>query len=67
VERLKKIKLQRDNKKVNKLLFELKNALKDDSNIMPYVIKAVKEYATVGEIVQTIEKVHGRFKSPSGM
>ncbi len=67
VEKLKKIKLQRNNKKVKKLLLEIEKDLKDDTNIMPSVIKAVQEYATVGEIVQTIKKIHGRFKSPSGM
>jgi len=31
---------------------------------MPSIIEAVKEYATVGEIVQVMKDVYGEFKEP---
>lgn len=59
---LKKIKAGRDNDAVNNALSALKDAAKENGNIMPAVINAVKVYASVGEICNTMREVFGEFK-----
>ena len=62
VERLKKIKRQRSQAKVEKALNKLlKAAEHEDVNLMPFIIQAVKEYATLGEICDTLRKVFGEY------
>jgi methylmalonyl-CoA mutase N-terminal domain/subunit len=34
---------------------------------MPYLMKAVKAYATLGEITQVFKDVFGQFKEPVGI
>jgi methylmalonyl-CoA mutase, N-terminal domain len=64
VEKLKKIKASRDNDKVQACLAAVKAGAENDKNLMPSIITAVKEYATVGEIVQAMKDVYGEFKEP---
>ena len=33
-------------------------------NLMPSIIAAVKEYASVGEIVSVLKKVYGEYEEP---
>lgn len=62
VERLKKIKRQRSQAKVEKALNKLRKAAEhEDVNLMPFIIQAVKEYATLGEICDTLRKVFGEY------
>ena len=65
VERLKMIKKQRDNTKVKETLEELKKAAEKDENLMPTILKAVKAYATVGEICDVLREVYGEYKPPT--
>jgi len=65
VERLKMIKRQRDNAKVKETLEELKKAAEKDENLMPTILKAVKAYATVGEICDVLREVYGEYKPPT--
>jgi methylmalonyl-CoA mutase N-terminal domain/subunit len=59
---LKKIKKERDNARVEKLLAQLAEAAADEkANTMPVTIEAVKEYATIGEICGTLKKVFGEY------
>lgn len=41
---------------------ELKNAAENDSNLMPFILDAVKVYASVGEICNTLRSVFGEYK-----
>ncbi|MDR3626468.1 MAG: methylmalonyl-CoA mutase family protein [Ignavibacteriaceae bacterium] len=59
---LKKIKAGRDKDAVNNALTVLKDAAEGNDNIMPAVINAVKVYASVGEICNTMREVFGEFK-----
>ena len=60
LEKLKKLKQERDNKKVQSCLEKIENAAKDDKvNLIPFFVEAVKEYATIGEICGTLKKVFG--------
>jgi len=65
VERLKMIKRQRDNAKVKETLEELKKAAEKYENLMPTILKAVKAYATVGEICDVLREVYGEYKPPT--
>jgi methylmalonyl-CoA mutase N-terminal domain/subunit len=64
LERLKEVKNERNNLKVKESLEELKKAIKRDENLMPYIIEAVRHYATVGEITQVLKDEYGVFKEP---
>jgi len=63
--RLKKLKKERDNKKVNGLLEKVRQVARTDENIMPVLIEAVKAYATVGEISDALRDVFGEYREPS--
>ena len=66
VERLNNVKRQRDNAKIKEALSNLRKAAeKEDVNLMPFIIQAVKEYATLGEICDTLREVFGEYKPPS--
>ncbi len=64
VEKLKKIKEERNNEKVQELLEVIRADVEADNNLMPSIIAAVKEYATVGEIVQVLKDEYGEFEEP---
>jgi methylmalonyl-CoA mutase N-terminal domain/subunit len=60
--KLAKIRKQRDNHQVKKILAQLQEAASDEKvNLMPLIIEAVKDYATVGEICSTLKKVFGEY------
>ena len=64
IERIKKIKLERDSLKVKKALDELRSAAKNkNKNLLALAIDAAKERATLEEISLSLEDVYGRYKS----
>ena len=64
IERIKKIKLDRDNSKVKKALYKLRSAAKNkNKNLLALAIDAAKERATLEEISASLEDVYGRYKS----
>ncbi len=65
VERLSKLKRERDNEKVSRVLDEVRQVVKGDENIMPVLIEAVKAYATVGEITEVLRDLFGEYREPS--
>ena len=62
VERLKEVKKNRDNAKVEKTLKNLEQAARSDENLMEYILEAVKEYATIGEIYGVLREVFGEYR-----
>lgn len=60
-QKLKKLKEKRDNEKVKKVLNNVKKAASSDENLMPYILEAVKAYATVGEISNALREVFGEY------
>ncbi len=58
---LKKVRAERDNKKVKETLNNLKSAAEGGENLMPFIIDAVKAYASVGEICNTMRDVFGEY------
>jgi methylmalonyl-CoA mutase N-terminal domain/subunit len=65
IERLKKLRSVRDNKKVRRMLDEVRQVARSEENIMPVLIEAVKAYATVGEISDALRDVFGEYREPS--
>lgn len=64
VERLRKLRIERNNEAVKWTLDELGKAALRNENIMPYVLNAVKSYATLGEIMNTLKEVYGVWIEP---
>jgi len=64
IKRLKNIKRWRDNREVSQALKSLKSACRSDKNIMPFVIGAVREYATEQEICDVFRGVFGEYRDP---
>ena len=66
VERLRQMKRQRNQAKVKETLNKLRRAAEqENTNLMPFILQAVKEYATLGEICDTLREVFGEYKPPS--
>jgi len=59
IERLNRVKKERDPIKVEKAKKMLEDAYKDKVNIIEPMIEAVKAYLSIGEIAETREKVYG--------
>jgi methylmalonyl-CoA mutase N-terminal domain/subunit len=59
---LNKIKSERINKVVEEKLSALKKAAEGNDNLIPHIIEAVKTYASIGEISNTLRDVIGEYK-----
>ncbi len=64
IERLKKVKAERDNGAVKENLEWIRSCCENSENVMPAVFEAVKNYATIGEIMGTFKQVYGTYKKP---
>ncbi len=62
IEKLRKVKAQRDNAKVGQVLERLKAAAKGTDNLVPVILDAVKAYATLGEISGALREVFGEYR-----
>ncbi len=62
IEKLTVLKNKRDNNKVSECLENIANAAKSTDNIMPYVVLAVENYCTLGEIADTLRQIFGEYK-----
>jgi len=63
VERLRRVRAERDGKKVKEALEKLRRAADGKDNLMPFVLEAVKAYATNGEISDTLREAFGEYKA----
>jgi len=64
MQRLREVKQNRNDAEVKEKLEKLRDKAQTDENLMPYIIDAIKEYATVGEITAVLKDVFGVFKEP---
>jgi len=62
--RLKEVRRTRNSAQVTMDLRDLKKAAEDEVNLMPFILKCVKSYATLGEIIETLKKVFGDYEEP---
>lgn len=62
IERLKDLRGRRDAGKVEERLAALKRAAEGTDNLLPYILDAVRAYATVGEICHALRQVFGEYQ-----
>jgi len=62
IKRLGNLKSQRDNERVKHTLAELKGVAEGKGNLMPPILNAVKAYATLGEICDTLRLIFGEYR-----
>jgi len=65
IDRLRKLKKDRDNTAVSESLKALEQAAKEKTNVMPYLVTCCKSYATVGEMANVFRDVFGEYREPS--
>ncbi|WP_135364365.1 acyl-CoA mutase large subunit family protein [Halosimplex halophilum] len=66
-DRLADVKAERDDEAVEDALAALDDAIEADENVMPYVVDAVKAYATMGEIMSLFEAHHGSYQESASV
>lgn len=65
IRRLQEFRKNRDKNKVDEALSKLRKAAeKEDENLMPYVLEAVKARATLGEMTDALRDIFGEFRAP---
>jgi methylmalonyl-CoA mutase, N-terminal domain len=65
VERLERVRSERDGGAVSRTLDVLRLAAQRGENTMPATIDAVREYATLGEICSALRDVYGVYEEPA--
>ncbi|MBC8449158.1 MAG: methylmalonyl-CoA mutase family protein [Chloroflexi bacterium] len=64
IERLRRVRAERDNDAVQRTLARLRDAARGDENLMTPILEAVKAYATLGEICNVFREVFGEYQEP---
>ncbi len=65
VARLNQVRMERDNEAVGQTLSALQQAAEGTENMMPYILDAVRAYATLGEITDALRLVFGMYEEPT--
>ena len=66
IERLNRIRSTRDNREVAARLQDLEQAARGSANLMPYLLEAVKAYATLGEMMGVLREIFGEYRPTWG-
>jgi len=64
INRLKKLRKERNNQKVERNLKRLRKAAEGNENLMPFILDCVHSYATLGETCQVLRDVFGEYTEP---
>ena len=62
IQKLQKLRMERDNSKVKSGLKQLGEAAREGVNLVQPILPAVQAYATIGEICDTLKEVFGEYK-----
>jgi methylmalonyl-CoA mutase, N-terminal domain len=62
IEKINQLKKERNSELVEKCLKELSECAKGQDNLMPYIIRSVEAYATLGEIADVLRNTFGEYK-----
>ncbi|MFS8640336.1 MAG: methylmalonyl-CoA mutase family protein [Symbiobacteriaceae bacterium] len=65
VRRLEEVRRRRDAAEVEASLRALEQAARGTENLMPYILRCVRAYATLGEICDTLRRVFGEYRPPA--
>jgi len=60
--RLKELRQRRDSRAVGQALKEVEAAARGDANLVPPIVEAVRNYATIGEICDVLRNVFGTYR-----
>jgi methylmalonyl-CoA mutase N-terminal domain/subunit len=63
LERLNRVRRERDNVAVSEKLERLGEAARNKQNLMPFILDAVRCYATLGEVCGVLRKIFGEYKA----
>ena len=61
IEALRKLRKERNSKRVKETLKRVRSAAESEGNLVPPILEAVKEYATIGEICDQLREVFGEY------
>ncbi len=61
IQKINQVKSERDNSKVTELLNKLNEHARADMNLMPTILEAAENYATLGEIADVMRNVFGEY------
>ncbi|MBI3326037.1 MAG: methylmalonyl-CoA mutase family protein [Nitrospinae bacterium] len=64
IAQVRELRANRDGGRWGKALDELRKAATGEQNLMQPIIEAVKAYATIGEICNTLKEVFGEYEEP---
>ncbi len=64
IERLRQLRDKRDSEKMEAAMDALRQAVRGTENLMPYILEAVKAYATLGEITDLFREEFGIYQEP---
>ena len=67
LDRLRRVKAEREEGKVKEALGAVKEAASSGKNLLPPLIQAVKAYATNGEMVGALKEVFGEYRELAGL
>jgi methylmalonyl-CoA mutase N-terminal domain/subunit len=62
-ERLASVRAERDDEAVDAALAALREAAAGEENLLPRIVRAVKAYATVGEVCDTLREEFGEYRA----
>ncbi len=62
LERLNRVRCERNGNEVAEKLEKLRRAAQGTENLMPYILDAVRSYATLGEICGVLREVFGEYR-----
>ena len=65
IARLEQLRRERDSDRVRETLAALRAAAEGTDNTMPYILDAVRAYATLGEITDIFREVFGTYEEPT--
>jgi len=64
INELRKLKKERNNRKIKEKLLLLRQSARDGDNLMPRILDCVREYATLGEMCSTLKEEFGVYHEP---
>ncbi|OYR75603.1 methylmalonyl-CoA mutase, partial [Halorubrum sp. E3] len=67
LDRLESVKAERDDDAVEAALDDIRAAVDAGENVLPAIVAAVKEYATMGEIMAVFEAEYGTYRERIGV
>jgi methylmalonyl-CoA mutase N-terminal domain/subunit len=65
IERLRRVRAERDTAKSDTALTRLNDTARGEDNLMPAILDAVRAYATLGEICGELRKAWGEYRPPT--